>query len=85
MLDKESKGQLYTEYLASRAKPIKMDLPNGLKVSFSKCWNYKDVLREITFNTLSKPDIVGFGNIMVEEVNLMPVANLTYYHITIKR
>lgn len=85
ILGTEQKGKLYEEYLAEKSKPLSIDIPNGFKLKFSQCWNYVASMKEISFNTMSKIDIVGNKSITIEVVDLMPVANFKYYHITIKR
>ena len=41
-------------------------------------------MRIITFKSINKPSI-DYKDIDIETINLMPIANFTYYQIIIKR
>lgn len=82
-LTKEKKGELYEEYLNGRSRKLEVHLTKGPKIHFSKVWDIKDMITTVTFKTLTKPMLRP--RLTFEEVDLMPVAKLTYYQVTITR
>lgn len=84
MMDANEKKELYEAYLLDRSRQIKVEIPNGPVLNWNKCWNYKSNLKEVSFNTLMEPEI-EHKLMKSEVVDLMPVANVKYWHITVLR
>lgn len=83
-LNLEEKTELYEAYLSDRARTIDVQIPKGPKISFLKCWDYKGSMKDVQFKTLYDPDI-AHKNMNIEEVSLLPIADIIYYQITILR
>jgi hypothetical protein len=84
ILSKEDKHDLYQGYLSQKSQILKVAVSNNIKLVFNKTWDYKADLKQITFKSLTKPSI-NYNGVQVETIDLQPVANFTYYQITIKK
>jgi hypothetical protein len=80
----EEKTELYETYLSDRSRTIQVQIPKGPKISFLRCWDYKGDMKHVHFKTLNHPEITH-ENMKIEEVDLSPIANITYFQITITR
>lgn len=82
ILSKEDKTKLYEEYLSQRAKILRVNTSKAIKLVFNKTWDYKAGLTSVTFKSITRP-VTDYTGVIMEEVNLRPVANFRYYQITI--
>jgi hypothetical protein len=76
--------EMFDEYQNGPLVTIKKVIrPSQFTTVFSKCWGYKDTMKEISFNTITKP--LEQENVSFIEFDLKPVASVKIYRVTIKR
>ncbi len=80
----EEKTELYETYLSKRSRTIEVRIPKGPKISFLRSWDYIGNMKQVRFKTLNVPEYTH-ESMKIEEVSLKPIANITYYQITIDR
>jgi hypothetical protein len=78
------KHEEYELMQSSLKNNIEVPIPNGPVLKVNNTWNYFAGLTEITFKT-TMPISVKHDLLKVEEVNLSPVTNKTFYKVTVKR
>lgn len=69
----------------SRKRTIEVVIPNGPKTAWGQCWDYKDDLKHVSFKTLTPPTLYPYDKVSSVEINLMPIYNKKFWHVTIKR
>lgn len=78
------KQEMFDEYQNGPLVTIKKTIGTSSFITvFNKCWDYKDSMKNITFNTVTKP--LEQPNVSFTEIDLKPVASLKIYKVTIKR
>jgi len=79
-----TKREEYTLMQTSKPDIIITPIKGGKSIKWLKAWDHHAGLNQITLRTTMKPPY-EHKLITVEEIDLMPVANLIIYKITIKR
>ena len=65
-------------------RTIETDIPNGPKVKWLECWDYKANLEEISFKTKTLPPIQN-PLLEAKEMDMLPVQNFKFWQVTIRR
>jgi hypothetical protein len=80
----EEKQEMFDQFQNGSLITIKRAIrPSQFTTIFSKCWGYNDTMKEISFNTITKP--LEQENVSFVELDLKPVASVKIYRVTIKR
>ncbi len=66
-------------------RTIEVVVPNGPKTAWSKCWDYKGNITDVSFKTFTPPSLYPYDKISSKEVDLMPLFNKKFWIVTIKR
>lgn len=79
-----TKQEEYTLMLNSKLKDLITPIKNRKDIKWLKVWDHQANTSNIIFKTLNYPPYIN-NNIVVEEIDLMPIANKKIYKIIIKK